>query len=290
MSALHPLRWARALCVWALLALPLSAGAAQLVVPYLPTPQNVVDRMLALARVGPGDYLIDLGSGDGRIVITAARKYAARGFGVDLDPQRVREANENAVAAGVTDKVAFYERDLFATDLSQATVITLYLFPRVNRELRPRLLDLKPGTRIVSHDFFMGDWSPDAQAEIPAPGKYGSPTDKSEIYLWIVPAKVAGTWRWNIVVHGKTVVCELDAEQKFQNLFGAVRIGGQRVRIEGARIDGDRIEFAYTADIDGTPVRQRYSGQVDGSSIKGLIRLDGATLQSLLEWDAEVAR
>ena len=157
------------------------AIAADARVPYVPTPQEVVERMLETARVGPNDYLIDLGSGDGRIVITAARKYGTRGFGVDLNPERIRESNDNARAAGVTDKVAFHQRNLFETDLSQATVITMYLLPRVNVELRPKLLELAPGTRLVSHDFDMGDWKPEQTLNV----------DGATVYYWTITPDLA---------------------------------------------------------------------------------------------------
>lgn len=147
-----------------------------LAVPYIPTPQPVVDKMLELARVGGKDFLIDLGSGDGRILITAAKRYGARGFGVDLNPTRIEEAQENARKAGVSDKVSFMRKDLFQTDLSQATVITLYLLPEVNLQLKPYLQALRPGTRIVSHDFHMGDWKPTRMVRM---------GDKV-IYLWVV--------------------------------------------------------------------------------------------------------
>ena len=141
-------------------------------VPYVPTPLAVVDRMLAMGRVTAQDYLIDLGSGDGRIVVTAAKKFGTRGFGVDLNPVRISEANDNARRNNVADKVAFYQRDLFETDLSQATVITMYLLPRVNLALRPKLLELKPGTRLVSHDFDMGDWKADEYVRMDAADKF----------------------------------------------------------------------------------------------------------------------
>jgi hypothetical protein len=140
------------------LGVTIAAGAAEPSVPYVPTPQEVVERMLEIAKVGPQDYLIDLGSGDGRIVVTAAKKLGARGFGVDLNPVRIKESTESAAKAGVSDRAAFQQRDLFETDLSDATVITMYLLPRVNLDLRPKLLELKPGTRLVSHDFSMDDW------------------------------------------------------------------------------------------------------------------------------------
>ncbi|MCX7228044.1 MAG: class I SAM-dependent methyltransferase [Burkholderiales bacterium] len=146
-------------------------------VVYVPTPQEVVDEMLAIASVGPEDVLYDLGSGDGRIPITAAKRWGTRGLGVDIDPQRIGEANANARAAGVTDRVRFVQGDLFAMDLSPATVITLYLLPALNVKLRPKLLQLRPGTRIVSHDFAMGDWKPVRTVE------NGSRT----VYFWTVP-------------------------------------------------------------------------------------------------------
>lgn len=157
-------------------ALPGRGGARQLDVPYFPTPQPVVDKMLEMAEVKSGDVLIDLGSGDGRIPITAAKKHGVRALGVDLDPQRIMDANENAKREKVTDKVEFREQDLFETDLSQATVITMYLLGSINMKLRPRLMQLKPGTRIVSHSFGMGDWEPDRTERV----------DGRTIYLWIV--------------------------------------------------------------------------------------------------------
>jgi SAM-dependent methyltransferase len=147
-------------------------------VVYVPTPEAVVDEMLRVAKVGPQDVLYDLGSGDGRIPITAARRFGTRGLGIDIDPQRVREARANAERAKVADKVRFVEGDLFELDLSEATVITLYLLPALNMRLRPRLLALKPGTRIVSHDFSMGDWEPEEVLTV------GYKT----VYFWTVPA------------------------------------------------------------------------------------------------------
>ena len=172
---------AKLLAAAALVLLSVSIAFAQ--VPYVPTPQNVVDRMLEVAQVGPQDYLIDLGSGDGRIVVTAARKHGARGFGVDLNPTRIAEANANARQANVTDKVQFFQSNLFETDLTPASVITMYLLPKINLDLRPRLLDLKAGTRIVSHDFDMDDWKPDRVQ------KFLSPEREHVLYLWTVPPR-----------------------------------------------------------------------------------------------------
>jgi 2-polyprenyl-3-methyl-5-hydroxy-6-metoxy-1,4-benzoquinol methylase len=156
----------------------LSVPVAQLNVPYVPTPQAVVDKMLEIANVTGADYVIDLGSGDGRIPITAAKRFGSKAMGVDLDPIRIQEAKAHAVNARVTDKVEFKQQDLFKTDISKATVLTMYLLPRVNMELRPRILsELKPGTRVVSHSFDMGDWKPDKTVKV----------DGRTIHLWIVP-------------------------------------------------------------------------------------------------------
>jgi ribosomal protein L11 methylase PrmA len=147
---------------------------------YVPTPQAVVEAMLQVANVKSTDIVYDLGSGDGRIPITAAQKYGARGIGIDINPERIKEANENAVKAGVTDKVKFMNADLFETNISEATVVTLYLLPTLNEKLRPKLLrDLKPGTRIVSHAFRMGDWQPEKTLNV----------EGREIFYWTIPAR-----------------------------------------------------------------------------------------------------
>lgn len=167
-------------CLFAALFIGAGSIAIARDVPYVPTPQPVVDRMLELAKVGPDDVIYDLGSGDGRIVITAAEKYGARGIGVDIDPDRIAEAKKNAQSAGVTDKVKFQEGDLFKIDLSEATVVTLYLLTSINARLRPKLFEeLKPGTRVVSHAFSMGDWEPLKTEEV----------DGSTIYYWVIPDK-----------------------------------------------------------------------------------------------------
>jgi predicted O-methyltransferase YrrM len=154
-------------------------------VPYVPTPQPVVDTMLSLAKVGKDDVLYDLGSGDGRIVITAAQKFGTRGTGIDIDPQRIKEANTNAQSAGVVDKVKFAQQDLFNTDFRDATVVTLYLLPDVNKKLRPKLLSqLKPGTRIVSHDFDMDEWKPEKVVKVQAADR------QHTVYYWTVPKNV----------------------------------------------------------------------------------------------------
>ncbi|HET6493036.1 MAG TPA: methyltransferase domain-containing protein [Burkholderiales bacterium] len=266
--------------------LAMHAWAAEPRVPYVPTPQEVVERMLQIAKVSSTDYLIDLGSGDGRIVVTAAKKYGARGFGVDLNPQRINEANENAKQAGVLDKVAFYQRDLFETDLSEATVITMYLLPRVNLELRSRLLDLKPGTRIVSHDFSMGDWKPDTHVQMDVKEKYGASGGKSDIYFWAVPAKIGGTWQWDMPVLSKDRHYQVTLTQRFQMISGTVKTNGREGALQNPRLRGDRISFSFSAPVDGAPVKHEFTGKVEGDTIAGTARLSGGRIQAQLDWSA----
>jgi len=179
--------WRLALCAGAVLITGLYSATAQQRKPdvhYVPTPEEVVEKMLELAKVGKDDVVYDLGCGDGRIVITAAKKYGARGVGVDIDPERIKESNENARKAGVADRVKFLQQDLFEIDFSEATVVTLYLLPALNVKLRPKLLrDLKPGARIVSHAFDMGDWKPEKVVNVP-----GDIDLDRVVYYWVVPA------------------------------------------------------------------------------------------------------
>src|SRR5687767_4877625 len=211
----------RTLLALALLA-PLLALAQSADVPYVPTPQNVVEAMLDLAKVGPDDFVIDLGSGDGRIVITAAKKYGARGFGVELDGALVADARREAERQGVKERAQFLAQNLFITDIDRATVITSYLFPRINLQLRPRIFsEVKPGTRVVSHEFDFGNWKADAHVKVPVPNKrYGPPS--SDVYLWIVPANAAGRWRWQFA--GEAGTFEVTLAQTFQMLEGAARV------------------------------------------------------------------
>jgi SAM-dependent methyltransferase len=177
--------WIVALCAGAVIATVLFGALAQERRPdvhYVPTPEAVVEEMLRLANVSKDDVVYDLGCGDGRIVITAAQKYGARGVGIDIDPERIKESNENARKAGVTERVKFLQQDLFTTDFREATVVTLYLLPALNLKLRPKLLsELKPGTRIVSHAFDMGDWKPEKVVNVP-----GEDHDRT-VYFWVVP-------------------------------------------------------------------------------------------------------
>lgn len=276
----------RGLAAVALAAAACVAAAAQPSVPYVPTPQDVVERMLQIAKVGAGDYLIDLGSGDGRIVITAARKHGIRGFGVDLDPDRIRESNQNARRAGVADKAAFYQRDLFQTDLTAATVVTMYLLPRVNMQLRPTLLGLKPGTRIVSHDFSLEDWQPDQQARMDVPGKWGDSGGTSDIYLWVVPAQVAGEWRWELNVGGRPVGYRVTLRQKFQVVTGQANMDGRRVALQNVRLAGDEFAFSFSAEVNGAALRHEFSGKVAGDGIAGVAAVSGGRVQGRYEWNA----
>ena len=263
------------------------AWAATASVPYVPTPQDVVERMLEIAKVNANDYVIDLGSGDGRIVVTAALKYKARGFGVDLNPDRIDEANANARKAGVTDRVSFQQRDLFETDLTDATVITMYLLPRVNMELRPKLLDLKPGTRIVSHDFSMEDWKPDVHVKLDSKDKYGGSGGTSDIYFWVIPAKVGGIWQWRLPVSGKSIAYEVAFSQRFQGIAGKATVGGRTVAVHSAKLAGDAISFGFTAEVNGMPVKHQFTGRVQGAAISGEVTLSGSRIQAQLDWNAQ---
>lgn len=222
--------------------------------PFVTTDYQVVDAMLAMAEVRPDDYVIDLGSGDGRILIAAARSHGAHGLGVDIDPARIRESTANARAARVADRVQFRRQDLFETPLQQADVLTLYLTQEVNLRLRPRILaQMRPGTRVVSHDFHLGDWRADQRQRI------GSAT----VYLWIVPARVAGRWRLTAGDRSAT----LDVQQRYQQLSGrVVTASGEGGRIEQGRILGDRIRFIVNLG-DG---RRVFEGRVAGDRIEPL--------------------
>ncbi len=187
-------------------------------VPFITSPDNVTLEMLNIAGVKRGDHVIDLGSGDGRIVILAAKRFAASGLGVEIDPSLVRLSNTHAKTAGVADRVEFREQDLFKTDMSGASVITMYLLPEVNMQLRPGLLALKPGTRLVSHDWDMGDWSPDRTSVLPVPDKKVGIEKSSKVHLWVVPARVQGVWCGAGNLRGAT----LRLTQKHQVIDGAL--------------------------------------------------------------------
>ena len=245
-------------------------------VPYVPTPQVVVDEMLRLANVGPQDFVIDLGSGDGRIPITAAKKFGARGLGVDLDFHLHIQSEESARQAGVEDRVTFLNQDLFKTDISQATVITMYLLPQVNRRLRPSLLDLKPGTRIVAHDFDLADWKPDEKTMI-----------RKNVFLWIVPAKVGGRWQARIALPGGERSFEFEFKQNFQEIDGLARIDGQFAQMWEAGLRGDRIRFIIVDNTDRENEAGLYfEGRISGNAIEGDIKRGVGKAQTLIRWRA----
>lgn len=220
-------------------------------IPFIPTPPEVVERMLSLAGVGPDDFVIDLGSGDGRILIAAA-KLGARGFGVEIDPKLVRLANEAAVKAGVSLNISFIQQDLFATSLRAASVVAMYLPPQANFKLRPRLLsELNPGSRIVAHEFAMAGWLPDFQENVAG----------TDVYVWIVPARVAG--EWNVRMGDREFVLQL--KQLFQELTGVTNINGVQIPLGVARLRGDRIQLVLEG-FGGLPLT--LTGIVEGETMR----------------------
>jgi hypothetical protein len=219
---------------------------------FVPTPMKVVERMLEMAEVKKGEFLIDLGCGDGRIPVMAAKKFGARGLGVDLDPDRIIEANERVKKEGAGDMVEIRRQNLFETDLSKADVISMYLLTDLNLKLRPRLLELKPGTRIVSHAFNMGDWLPEQKDTL---------SPRYDVYLWIVPAKVEG--RWNVQRGEKKFVVEF--KQKYQEVTGTAQVNGKSVPVQNGRLRGTEISF--DVQVDGQ--YGVFRGEVDGNTIKG---------------------
>ena len=244
-------------------------------VPYVRTPQAVVDRMLELAEVGPEDFLVDLGSGDGRIVITAAQQRGARGFGVELDPSLVDASNAAAHRAGVAERARFYVRDLFDTDISAASVLTMYLLPAVNLALRPRLLkQLRPGTRVVSHDWNMGEWQPDASAVVTGLDKAVMPQRSSTLYLWIIPAKVAGAWR--VEIEGAAQPMQIEFAQRFQEISGVVTRARGRTLLQSGHVRGAEIRFALIDENQRPSAPLHFFGRVYGDRMEGTI-VQGAT-------------
>lgn len=244
-------------------------------VPYIQTPSNVVDAMLAIAGVGPKDYLVDLGSGDGRIVIAAAKQYGARGLGIDYDQTLIAESRANAALAGVSDKVRFLQQDIFLADFRDATVVTMYLLPEVNLEIRPRILfGLRPGTRVVSHDWDMGEWESDRRVVVPAPEKIVGLKKESTIHLWVVPARVAGYWRGTLTGPGGEESVVIEFGQRFQNASATVWL--RRWNLHGtARLQGDRLSLSLDRGSwmpDSGPLRftlQVANGRLEGGAIDG---------------------
>jgi precorrin-6B methylase 2 len=225
---------------------------------WVPTPDEVIAAMLDMAKVTPSDYLFDLGSGDGRIVIAAAKR-GTRALGLEYNPDMVELSRQNAQKAGVSDKASFKQADIFESDFSEATIVTMYLLPELNMKLRPKILEMKPGTRIVTHAFDMEDWEADQTAEV----------DGRTAYFWIVPAKVAGAWTWKTASGN----AELTLKQNFQKIDGSLKMDGKELTLKDAKLEGERISFETS---EGNPATLQYSGRVNGNTIEGTAKAGGA--------------
>jgi SAM-dependent methyltransferase len=269
-------------CLAPLLASGLLASdpAPDLDVPYVPTPPEVVKAMLGMAKVQRGDTVYDLGSGDGRLVVTAAERFGARGLGVDIDPQRVAEARANARRAKVSGRVEFRKADLFELDLQPASVLTMYLLPDVNLKLRPRILEqLRPGARVVSHDFDMGEWTPDEQRTI----------GEHRVFLWIVPAKVGGTWEWTVPLTSGPRPYLAELVQRFQQVEGNVA-GKTKIPLTSARLAGTQLGFTIVDPNgpEGRPLTMQYQGTVNGGSATGVVTVVEGTTSTQVPWIAKL--
>ncbi|MBI3041997.1 MAG: class I SAM-dependent methyltransferase [Betaproteobacteria bacterium] len=249
--------------------------------PYVPTPPAVVEKMLELAGVGSQDFVVDLGSGDGRIVLAAATRYQASGMGVDIDPELVEVANALARKQGIAGRVRFLRQDVMAADLSRATVLTLYLLPGMMASLRPKLLaELKPGTRVVSHDFGFDQWKPDRSVTVETQEKYDmTGMWTSDVHLWIVPAAVQGAWR--VTRAGEEgEPSRLEIRQGFQQFEGRFSRGGRTFTFRDGRLEGVRLSFAVPA---GNGRSERYSATVGRDRMNGEVR-DGEAV--VARWSA----
>ena len=248
--------------------------------PYVPTPQIVVDQMLKFGAVGEEDYVIDLGSGDGVIVLTAARQYKASGMGIDIDPELVRQSNASAQKYGIADRVRFVQQDVFKADLSQATVLTLYLLPGMMLDLRSKIFnELKPGVRVVSHDYHLGQWLPDDTIGFDVAEKEAiTGVPRATLYKWIVPAKVAGTWQIK-VAGGETY--ELTLKQRFQTITeSSASVGNRPLRPQAVSLRGDEFGFMLP---EGRGVA-RFNGRVSGEAMEGMVELPGG--KAPVKWTA----
>jgi SAM-dependent methyltransferase len=231
---------------------------------WVPTPQSLVERMLDMAKITPKDIHYDLGSGDGRTVIAAAKR-GVQSYGVEYNPEMVALSQRLAAREGVSGKATFIHGDIFQTDFSKATVLTLYLLPSLNEKLRPTILKMKPGTRVVSHAFTMGDWQADQTDS----------ADGRTAYLWIVPAPVEGTWKWNVSGSGPKDY-ELMLRQNYQNVEGVVRLDDKMGQLRNVKLNGDRLSFSVIELTSGTnTIRRDFTGRVNGSAIEGTVKHPG---------------
>lgn len=251
------------------LAFAAAAVAAQEEVPFITSPDRVTLAMLELAQVGPQDHVVDLGSGDGRIVITAAQRHGASGLGVEIVPELVARSRENARAAGVAARAEFREQDLFKTDLERATVVTLYLLPEINLQLRPRLLALAPGTRIVSHDWDMGDWTPERSVTLDVPDKTIGRDKRSTVHLWTVPARVDGLWC------AAGAGTSLRIAQRFAQFSAELRTA--------ARADAPAMVFDGRIDARRLQARHPHTAELlaEGSGVLRVVRIDAPGLVAM---------
>jgi len=250
-------------------------------VPYVPTNQAVVEQMLKMARVNAADFVMDLGCGDGRIVVTAARLYGARAIGVDLDPQRIKQSNRNARKARVTDLVTFEKADIMQTDIRRASVVTLFLLPEVNLMVRPRLFaQLAPGTRIVSNGFDMSDWHADLTVNHPR-------AYEKRIYFWLIPAPVGGTWQWQTTLGDQTLGSTLRLDQQFQTVQGTLQSGGaQETPITNTVLSGRDLAFVGTLRIGQDDVAVAYRGSAVGDAVQGTQEVRGGPHAGVYPWTA----
>jgi SAM-dependent methyltransferase len=249
-------------------------------VPYESTTYEIAEEMLRMADVRKNDLVYDLGCGDGRIVIMAVKERGARGVGVDLDPERIKESKENARQAGVTGRVHFFQQDLFKTDIKKATVVMLYLWPEVNLRLRPRLFtELRPGTRVVSHSHTMGDWKPDKTSEV----------SNHQLYFWVIPANLTGTWTWSMST-GKgstTRLAVLRINQQFQEVKGSLTIDNADIPFASATLTGNKVRLVAESEVDGQKVTMKFQGRVLGDAIRGSLVLSGGSVQGNVPWEAK---
>ena len=228
-------------------------------VPYEPSSEEVVRAMIEIAKVSKNDLVYDLGCGDGRLVIAAAQKAGARGVGVDLDPERIKESRENARKANVTDRVHFFQQDLFQTEIGKATVVMLYLWPEVNLKLRPKLFrELKPGTRVVSHSHDMGSWGHDQTIRTP---------DGHRVYFWVIPVNVAGIWEWDMPGEKERYVMKLS--QQFQVVSGTLQSGSDEIPVKNLELKGDRFQLMVERFFKGKMQPLWFTGRVQDHLIEG---------------------
>jgi len=265
----------RILAAWWLcfVCAPAVGAATEIAVPYVPSTEVAVEEMLRLAEVRASDVVMDLGSGDGRIVIAAARYFGAQGIGIEIDPELVETARRNAEQAGVADRVRFIAQDVLKADVSKATVVTMYLLTPLIERLKPKLLaELKPGTRIVAHDFGFKDWLPDRQVTI-----------SKTILLYIVPAQVAGRWRLTADLRDGARTYEFELKQEYQRVSGGARVPGGYLPLFEAKLAGDRIRFAIVDDGRS----YHFEGRADSLVMSGTVRSGIGSALTERRWRAE---